>query len=66
MTLVLQGAFRDGDIEFRRGDVELANEDVDHSPEAFGSETCICLAAADRRLRFNTLLPRLAQPFFRI
>lgn len=66
MTLVLQGAFRDQFGAFHRGDVEIANEDVEHTPMAFGDETCICLAATDSRLRFNGLLPRLAQPFLRI
>jgi putative transcriptional regulator len=33
---------------------------------AFGDEDCICLSATDARLRFNSLLPRLAQPFLRI
>lgn len=66
MTLVLQGAFRDGDSVFNRGDVELADENVDHAPEVVGDETCICLAATDKRLRFKSLIPRLAQPFFRI
>jgi putative transcriptional regulator len=27
---------------------------------------CICIAATDAKLRFKSLLPRLAQPFFRI
>jgi putative transcriptional regulator len=27
---------------------------------------CICLAATDAPLRFNKLIPRMAQPFFRI
>lgn len=66
LTLVLQGAFRDGDRDFSRGDVALAGEDTNHAPAVIGDEVCICLAAADNRLRFNTWLPRLAQPFLRI
>jgi putative transcriptional regulator len=27
---------------------------------------CICLAASDAPLKFHGLLPRLAQPFFKI
>ena len=66
MTLVLQGAYRDADGAFKRGDIEVANEDVQHTPIAFGREDCICLAATDARLRFTSVLPRLAQPFLRI
>lgn len=66
LTLVLKGAFQDGDRAFHRGDVALADEDIEHAPAVIGSETCICLAAADNRLRFQTWLPRLAQPFLRI
>jgi putative transcriptional regulator len=66
MTLVLQGAFRDEMDEFRRGDVEVADEAVQHTPVAFGPQHCICLSATDARLRFTSILPRLAQPFLRI
>ncbi len=66
LTLVLQGAFRDGSERFGRGDVDVASEDVQHTPVAETGEPCICLAATDAPLRFSGLLPRLAQPFFRI
>jgi putative transcriptional regulator len=66
MTLVLKGAFRDELAHFGRGDVEIANEDVEHTPVAEVGEDCICLAATDARLRFNALIPRIAQPFIGI
>jgi putative transcriptional regulator len=66
LTLVLQGAFRDDSDRFGRGDVEIADEAMEHTPVAEDGEACICLAATDAPLRFNALLPRLAQPFFRI
>ena len=66
LTLVLQGAFRDEHARFGRGDIEIANEDMEHTPVAEEGETCICLAATDAPLRFNGLLPKIAQPFFRI
>lgn len=66
LTLVLQGAFRDETDRFGPGDLEIANEDLNHQPIAEAGEDCICLAATDAPLRFNALLPRLAQPFFRI
>ncbi len=63
LTLVLKGAFIDGDDRFGRGDIELADEHVDHTPVADLGEDCICLAATDARLKFKGLIPRIAQPF---
>lgn len=66
MTLVLQGAFRDVDERFGPGDVEIADQAMEHTPMAEDWADCICLAATDAPLRFNALIPRLAQPFIRI
>ena len=66
LTLVLQGAFRDANDRFGRGDVEVADEQMDHTPVAESGADCICLAATNAPLRFNALIPRLAQSFFRI
>ncbi|MEH6776456.1 MAG: ChrR family anti-sigma-E factor [Cereibacter changlensis] len=66
LTLVLQGAFTDATDRFGRGDIEIATEDLQHTPVAEPGEACICLAATDAPLRFNSLIPRLVQPFFRI
>jgi putative transcriptional regulator len=66
LTLVLQGAFSDADGCYARGDIEVVDAEVDHTPVADPSEDCICLAVTDAPLRFTSLLPRLAQPFFRI
>jgi putative transcriptional regulator len=66
MTLVLKGAFRDEFARFGRGDVEIANEDLEHTPVAEEGEECICLAATDAPLKFNSLIPRIAQPFIGI
>ena len=66
LTLVLQGAFRDETDRFGPGDLEIANEDLNHQPIAEAGADCICLAATDAPLRFNALLPRIVQPFFRI
>ena len=63
LTLVLKGAFLDGEDRFARGDIEVADEDLNHTPIADIGEDCICLAATDARLKFNSLLPRMAQPF---
>lgn len=66
MTLVLQGAFSDEDGRFGRGDVEIADQELHHHPVAEMGEDCICLAATDAPLKFNSLIPRIAQPFLRI
>ena len=66
LTLVLQGAFRDETDRFGAGDIEVADTDLDHQPVAEEGEDCICLAATDAPLKFNSMLPRLAQPFLRI
>lgn len=66
LTLVLQGAFTDAEDRFGAGDVEVANEDLHHTPVAEEGVDCICLAATDAPLRFNGLVPRLAQRFIGI
>ena len=66
LTMVLQGAFADEVDRFARGDVELGDEDLSHTPVAEAGEDCICLAVTDAPLKFNSLLPKLVQPFVRI
>lgn len=66
LTLVLQGAFRDETGRFGPGDLEIASDDLEHVPVAEPGADCICLAATEAPLRFKGLIPRLAQPFFRI
>lgn len=66
LTLVLQGAFMDEHDRFGAGDVEVANEDMHHTPVAEAGMDCICLAASDAPLRFNGIMPRLAQRFIGI
>lgn len=66
MTMVLQGAFYDDNEYFARGDVDFANADLHHTPIADIHEDCICLAVTDAPLRFEGLLPKIAQRFARI
>lgn len=66
LTLVLQGAFTDETDRFGAGDIEIANEELEHTPVAEAGMDCICLAATDAPLKFNALMPRLAQRFIRI
>jgi putative transcriptional regulator len=66
LTLVLQGAFRDETGWFGVGDLEVADDTLEHTPIAEHDAPCICLAATDAPLRFNSLIPRLLQPLLRI
>ncbi|APO85583.1 MULTISPECIES: ChrR family anti-sigma-E factor [unclassified Marivivens] len=66
LTLVLQGAFKDEADRFGVGDIEVANEELNHTPIAEEGEACICLAATDAPLKFNSFLPRIAQRFVKI
>ena len=66
LTLVLSGAFHDSVDRFGPGDLEIANSDLVHTPIAEPGVDCICLAATNAPLRFNSLVPRLLQPIFRI
>lgn len=66
LTLVLSGAFHDSVDHFGPGDLEIATSDLVHTPIADPGVDCICLAATDAPLRFNSLVPRLLQPIFRI
>ncbi|MCV2882772.1 ChrR family anti-sigma-E factor [Actibacterium sp. XHP0104] len=66
MTLVLQGSFSDDCGTFGVGDVEIADQDLEHTPVAGKGMPCICLAATDAPLKFNSLLPRMLQPILRI
>lgn len=66
ITLVLQGAFTDGDVRYARGDVEVADDDVRHRPVAAHGEACVCFVVTDAPLRFDGLIPRIAQKFLNI
>ncbi len=66
MTLVLQGSFQDHTGTYGRGDVQVVTTDLEHTPTANPGPDCICLAATDAPLRFNAMLPRLLQRYFRI
>jgi len=44
----------------------VATEDLEHKPVAEPGLACICLAATDAPLKFNSLIPRMLQPLFKI
>ena len=66
LTLVLQGSFSDATGRFATGDCEVADADLEHTPVADQGPPCICLAATDMPLRFNSFVPRMLQPLFGI
>lgn len=66
LTVVLTGAFDDGETRFERGDMEDADEGIQHIPTATPEADCICLAVTDAPLRFRSLLVRLFQPILGI
>lgn len=61
LTLVLRGAYADATGCYRAGDVADLGDDIEHKPVA-APEGCVCLIAADGKMRFKGLLPRLMQP----
>ena len=63
-TLVLRGAFRDGNRLYERGELALADQHIQHRPRAEGDTDCICLAVTDGALRFTDSLGRVARDFF--
>ncbi|MEK9678618.1 MAG: ChrR family anti-sigma-E factor [Rhodospirillaceae bacterium] len=66
LTLVLSGSFSDQTGTFGPGDLEDADEALTHQPLAGREAACICLAVTDAPLQFNSWLPRLLQPLFKI
>lgn len=66
LTMVLQGSFSDETGRFGVGDVEVADEELEHTPVADDGPPCICIAATDMPLKFNSLLPRMLGPVFGI
>jgi putative transcriptional regulator len=63
LTLVLEGAFRDGPARYARGDLAVADPSVDHRPTAEPGEDCLCLAVVDARRRLTGPIGRLLNPF---
>ena len=46
--------------------IRAADDTLEHTPIAEQGAPCICLAATDAPLRFNSIIPRLLQPLLRI
>ncbi len=63
MTLVLRGSYTDSSGVYRAGDVADLDDAFEHQPVADAIDGCICLIAVQGRLRFKSVIARLAQPF---
>ena len=66
LTVVLSGAFNDGQTLFARGDIEDADAEIQHIPTATLDADCICLAVTDAPLRFRSWVVRALQPILGI
>jgi|AntDeeMinimDraft_6_1070357.scaffolds.fasta_scaffold04021_3 putative transcriptional regulator len=64
-TLVLTGAFADGNGVFSKGDFVILNQHHDHQPVALHGEDCITLSVLDAPVRLTGRLTRLLNPFIR-
>ena len=62
-TLVLRGAFKDGDKIYQRGDLAIADDGVEHRPKAVGESECLCLAVTSGSLKFKDRLGRVVKDF---
>jgi putative transcriptional regulator len=62
LTLVLRGTLSDSTGHYHAGDVCDLDESIEHTPLA-GSDGCICAVAQDHRVRFRSMIVRLARPW---
>ena len=64
-TLILNGAYKDGDILFGKGDVSIADDTVDHAPVAEDHDYCLCLTLFTGPVRLTGPLGRVLNPLLR-
>ena len=63
-TLVLQGGFTDVTGNYGPGDLQVMADGMTHNPVVDPGEDCINLAVTTGRLKFDSLLQRIAAPLF--
>ena len=66
LTLALSGGYDVGDQSFTKGDVQWTDRTTTHQPIAMENDACLTLVVTDAPVKFETLIPRLLQPFFNI
>ncbi|TYR30646.1 transcriptional regulator [Mesorhizobium microcysteis] len=65
-TYLVSGSFTDKFGQFKVGDLAEMDEDIEHQPIVDEGQECICLAAMEGKMRFNSFLGRMLQPIFGI
>lgn len=65
-TYIVSGSYTDALGQFRPGDIAEVGEEVEHQPIVDPDRVCICLAAIEGRMRFNSVVGRILQPLFGI
>jgi putative transcriptional regulator len=63
-TLVLKGGFTDVTGRYGPGDLQVMEGEVRHNPIADPGEDCINLAVTVGRLKFDSLIQKIAAPLF--
>jgi putative transcriptional regulator len=63
-TLVLQGGYTDVTGSYAPGDLQVMDSGQRHNPVADPGEDCVNLAVTTGRLKFGSLIQRIAAPLF--
>jgi putative transcriptional regulator len=63
-TVVLRGGYTDVTGSYAPGDLQVMEEGQRHNPVADPGEDCINLAVTTGRLKFDSLIQKIAAPFF--
>lgn len=66
LTYIVSGSYTDALGQFTPGDIADVDEHVEHQPIVDRDGECICLAAVEGKMRFNSLIGRMLQPIFGI
>jgi putative transcriptional regulator len=65
-TCVIEGAFRHEGGRYGLGDFDEADDSIEHKPFIEDGPPCICIVALQGRIKFQSWIGRLIQPFVRI
>jgi putative transcriptional regulator len=65
ITVILDGAFHDGDKRYNAGDMIVEDEDSVHAPIADAHMGCMCLVVTTAPIRLTGFLGALINPFLR-
>ena len=63
LTVILKGAFSDGEAVYRPGDLAETDDNVHHSPQISGEGECVCLVACDNPLIVKEAIGRIVQRY---